>query len=277
MYNYQRSLICILIFILLLTGCASLPTNQTATALAVVPPTASSTPLPTKPPTATATSTVTATASPSPTFTPTATMTIAPPGDPVATFVDGVKITAFDGFESVGAGEWELVSERVVIEDGMVQLGSKIYRDTRLINHSALHAGEGVIFDFMFTSGSQVYAYLDYSLFIKNDYKRFGVETGLDTRTNIRNGIELMPPVLLVGNLTPKPDTWYSMLLAVDEGAEMLVLIWNPENPAARIRNFGNYKESWENLPWQFAVSINKGNMVVDNFRRFTFEDINLP
>ena len=54
-------------------------------------------------------------------------------------------------------------------------------------------------------------------------------------------------------------------------------MIWDPENPAARIRNFGNFKESWENLPWQFAVSINKGNMNLDNFRRFTFEDINLP
>ena len=135
----------------------------------------------------------------------------------MATFVEGVRITAFDGFESAGAGQWELVSERVVIEDGMVRLGSKIYRDTRLINHSALNAKEGVIFDFMFTSGSQVYAYLDHSLFIKNDYKRFGVETGLIPSTNIRNGIELIPPALLVGNLTPKPDTWYSMLLAVDE------------------------------------------------------------
>ena len=94
---------------------------------------------------------------------------------------------------------------------------------------------------------------------------------------NIREGIELFPEALLVGNLTPQPDTWYSMLLAVDEGAEMLVLIWNPERPETRIRYFGNYKEGWENLPWHFAVSLNKGSVYIDNVRKFTFTDIKLP
>jgi hypothetical protein len=204
-------------------------------------------------------------------------MTITPPGDPVTALVDGVSIIAFDDFESAGEGEWNLISERVVIEDGMVRMDSKIYRDTRLINQYTLDAGEGVIFDFMFTFDTQVYAYLDYSLFIKNDYRRFWVETGTNTRTNVRNGVDLLQPALLIGNLTPKPDKWYSMLLAVDEGAEMLALIWDPENPATRIRYYGNYNENWENLPWQFTVSINKGSMYIDNYQRFSFDDINLP
>jgi len=266
-----------LISLLLISGCSPSPVNQTATYQAAIPPTQTSTPLPTKPPTDTPTSTTTPTASPSASPSLTASMTIAPPGDPISQFVDGMQIISYDGFDSSTENGWELVSDRVVIEDGMVQMGSKIYRDTRLIQNDPINTGEGVIFDFKFDFGSQVYAYLDYSMFIKDDYKRFGVETGTNTQTNIRNGIELVNPALLVGNMTPKPDSWYSMLLAVDEDGELLVMIWDPENPGTKIRYFGNFNKEWENLPWQFAVSINKGNLSIDNYRKFTFNTINLP
>jgi hypothetical protein len=188
-----------------------------------------------------------------------------------------MKIISYDGFDSGSEDSWEFVSDRVGIEDEMVQMDGKIYRDTRIVQTDPINTGEGVIFDFKYSFGSQLYAYLDYSMFIKDDYKRFGVETGTNTQTNIRNGIELIPPALLVGNLTPKPDTWYSMLIAVDEAGELLVMIWDPENPESKIRYYGNFNEDWENIPWQFAVSINKGNLSIDNYRKFTFTNINLP
>ncbi len=273
----QNPIIGMLIAILLISGCSSAPENLTATNQAAMPPTQTSTPLPTNLPTATPTSTITPTASPSASPSPTASMTIEPPGDPISQFVDGMKIISYDGFDSGTENGWEFVSDRVVIEDDMVQMDSKIYRDTRLIQNDPINTGEGVIFDFKFNFGSQLYAYLDHSMFIKDDYKRFGVETGTNTQTNIRDGIELVSPALLVGNITPKPDTWYSMLLAVDEAGEMLVMIWDPENPTSKIRYYGNFNEDWENLPWQFAVSINKGNLSIDNYRKFTFNTINLP
>ena len=44
----------------------------------------------------------------------------------------------------------------------------------------------------------------------------------------------------LHGNFQLKPDTWYSLLMAVDEGGEFLSVIWDPQDTT----HFFSYHET---------------------------------
>ena len=225
-------------------------TILTPTAKKTQPPTTSRTPVPTR------------------TLTP----TTAPP-EMLTEFLEGVQIAQTDTFE--GNTNWDTYpSGEVYIRDGKLTINGTSPWNSSSTYKSSLGEGDGVYFDFTYSQGPEYEMYYDVGKWQTDTYRRFGVYGYGNPRSNLWQGLNAIGGGYLVGNLGTRPDTWYSILMAIGDDAEFLAVIWDPKEPSKYLVYNEIINEKWVGKTWKFRFGANQGTINIDNFGQFTFESI---
>jgi hypothetical protein len=236
-----------------------------------VPPTLkplpSQTPVPTE--TLVPTNTTIPTYTLAPTLTPTATV---PAPDKVMEYLNGVQVTYFDTFNDPKSLAWWLGSGE--IKNGvLVAFGNSNWNGVGRDVDRKFREREGLIIDFTFTKGSVFEMILDYGDWQTDPYRRFGayVMDG-SAKADLFQGVNGLGFNNLDGNFGPRPDTNYSILMAVLPGGEFLAVIWNPADPSQTIYYREKVGAKWADLTWKFTIGANSGTIQFDNYREIKFD-----
>ena len=231
-------------------------TAPIATVSATIPLATSTVPIPT----------ATATSTPPPTIPP-ATPTIAPP-QPVLEYLTGAQVVSLDTMDE--PGKWDLYAG--TIADGVLEVrGNNDWNG--LIRKGSTLEGTGVIISFKYTSNPEFEIFFDHGDWDTEPYRRFGVYILSYPRTNLWQGRNSWWKPLQ-GNFEPKPDTWYSMLMAIGKDGEFLAIIWDLSNPSKTIAYHEDIGRDWAGLTWTFKIGANVGTAQFDDFMRISFADI---
>jgi hypothetical protein len=230
---------------------ASTPVPPTFTPSAL-PPTSTPEPTPTLELTSTATS-----------IPPTS--TVAPPAILTDTF-DNVRIVSIDTFDQPTNANWDL-SKGGEINNGVLKV------DEALITHSSdYNESNGIVVNFKYTKDSKLTA----SFFQIDPPRQFIVSLSRHVV-----GIALFEGSKclectdspLRGNLSPQPDTWYSLLMAIGKNGDLLGIIWDPVNPSKVIMARRKI-ENWSGSTWKFFLATHDGTVSFDDFTEIEFESI---
>lgn len=228
-------------------------------------------------------STATPTVTLSPTNTSLPTSTSAPTGTPIipsATvpapdksleFLNGVKVMHIDTFDKdLSKTEWHF-DAGLQVNDGALQIFGKDWNG--ISPRQRYSEGDGVVLDFSYTKGAFFEVYISHGFWNMTTYKTFGIyfEKNL-TRTNVWSGKNPLGGELLPGNLILKPDTAYSLMMAVIPNGEFLVIIWKSSESSSTIYYHEKLGENWSNLDWDFGIAIDSGTITIDNFREIQFD-----
>jgi hypothetical protein len=133
--------------------------------------------------------------------------------------------------------------------------------------------GEGVIIDFTFTQGSYFEMVVDNGNFGTDQYKRFGILIYYNyPKTDVWNGQNWLGGAILTGNFIPRPDTTYSLLLAILPEGDFLGVLWNPVDPTQMFYYREKLGKAWSDLAWAYRIGANNGKILFDNYRVIKFD-----
>ncbi|RIK28611.1 MAG: hypothetical protein DCC56_15915 [Anaerolineae bacterium] len=239
----------------LLGGCTPAPSTLISTQTSTFVPTKTTLP----------TSTVTPTETPVP---PAATVS-AP--DKSLEYLNGVEVVFLDTFdERLHRGLWHF-GARVQVKNGAVEITGK---DWNTIYPSQSYTERsGIVFDFSYTKGAIFETYISDGEWNTAGYKTFGIyfEKNL-VRTNAWSGITSLGGEFIPGDLALKPDTDYSLLIAIIPDGEFLVVVWRPSDPSKTLYYREQIGKNWSNLFWNFGIAVDSGTFKLDNFRELKFD-----
>ena len=200
--------------------------------------------------------------------------TIAPPNILIQ-FLEGVRVVSTDPFD--GHSNWRTSpSEDVYIRDGEMTINSSTPWNSRSdYTKSSFREGNGVYFQYMYSPGTLILTYYDVGEWATDNYRSFGIYGFGNPYANLWQGPNPIGGFgYLVGNLDTRPDTWYSILMAIGDDAEFLAVIWDPKEPSKYLVYNEIINEKWVGKTWKFRFGANQGTINIDNFGQFTFESI---
>lgn len=259
----KRMYVAFVVMILLATACQPAIPEPVDVPAATSTMASTSTPLPTNTPVPTNTSTPTKTPIP-----PTATV---PAPDKVSEYLDNVKVISIDTFDK-NTGLWWLDSAGTFKDGGLEIIG----KDWNGIGREGiLKEGKGVIIDFTFTRGSVFEIFFDKGDWWTDSYRRYGVYVyNSYPAVNVWSGKNGLGGAYLSGNFSTKPETTYSLMIAILPNGEFLSVIWDPSDPSKTIRYRENIGETWSNISWNFRIGADKGTILFDNYRVISFDGV---
>ena len=237
----------------LLSGCApaSTPVPPTFTPLPTDTPLPTKTPVPTKTP-----------------IPPTATI---PAPDKTLEFLNGVQVVYIDTFDNPSRGGWGFDAGKV--KDGILEVIGKNWNG--LVRDRDFNDNQGIIVDFTYTKGSVFEMLVDTGDWYTDPYKRFGIYMENNhARVNVWASKNGLGGANLSGNFAPKPDTTYSLLMALLPDGEFLGVIWDPSDLSKTIYYREKIGKNWSNLTWKFRIGADSGTILFDNYREITFDSV---
>jgi hypothetical protein len=114
---------------------------------------------------------------------------------------------------------------------------------------------------------------MDNGEFKTDPYKRFGILIYYNyPKVDMWNGQNWLGGAILSGNFVPKPDTAYSLLLAILPEGDFLGVIWNPSNPSQTFLYREKIGKAWSDLAWTFSLGANNGKILFDTYRAIKFD-----
>lgn len=179
-----------------------------------------------------------------------------------------------DDFDSLTSSQWDYTLSSVRASDGLVKITGQSFWATSLYRRRAFKEGEGVLVLFKYDSGAEFELYLYDGNWQMSNYKRWGIYAGTELVMNIWQGSSGLGGQHLEGNLSPRPDTWYYLLLAVGKEADFVALVWEHDNPSRQAKYRRTFSEEWAKQTWEFMIGANKGNAYVDSFTEISFNEI---
>ena len=254
--SIQSVFLAVVVLTVLLSGCAPASTP--------VPPTSTPLPLPTDTPLPTKT--------PVPTKTPIPpTATIQAP-DKTLEYLNGVQVVNIDTFDLV-SDKWGSGLISGGISNGVLNVIGKDWNG--IVRDRDINDNQGIIIDFTYTKGSVFEMYIGRGDWYTDEYKRFGIYVENNhARVNVWAGKNGLGGANLSGNFSPKPDTTYSLLMALLPDGEFLGVIWDPSVSTKTIFYREKIGKNWSDLTWRFAIGADKGTIVFDNYREIKFESV---
>jgi hypothetical protein len=250
--------ICISILGLLATSCGiGSVFGPTVTPQPTSTPTITNTPVPTNTPQPTDTSTPTNTATPTTDL-----------GNPIDKHLSDVVVTLNDWFDAYDQNNWSC--NPVNFSDGMLLSENGNNGCKRL---KTFQEGEGMLISFQMDKDSNFELYFQDRLgqWGTNSYKRFGIAGGARTGMEISNfvgSVNVGPHIR-----TPKPETWYNLLLAIGNGPKFLLLVWERDNPT-NITTYSIAYPQWSNAEWELQLGSFYGTVRFDNYAEISFSSM---
>jgi hypothetical protein len=246
---------------LLLVACGPSAEEVAATYVAQTAEAATDTPEPT--------ATNTPTLTPSPTMTP----TIEPPSVAVE-YLDGVEIIYTDNFDTFK--NWSVWNSQTVnSDDGVVEIVGQQNWEGALVQDKKLHENMGIMIEFKNTSGSEYEFVTNTGNWDTDSFRSFGVYGGNSPKADLWQGKNALGGNYLHGNIALKKDSWYGMMIAIDDEGEFFAIVWDIDSPARQAIYHERINERWIGKTWEFLIQTNTGTTVfVDNFLMFSFNAV---
>jgi len=244
-----------IVLTVLLSGCAPASTP--------VPPTSTPLPLPTDTPIPTKT--------PVPTKTPIPpTATIQPP-DKSLEFLNNVQVVYIDTFDDSSRGGWGFDAGKV--KDGVLEVIGKNWNG--LVRDRDFKDNQGIVVDFTYTEGSVFEMLMDTGEWSTDPYKRFGVYVENNApKINVWVKQNFLGGSYMSGNLKPKPDITYTVLMVLLPDGGFLCTVWDPSDPSKSLYYREGVGKNWSNLTWKFRIGADSGTILFDNYREITFDSV---
>jgi hypothetical protein len=109
-----------------------------------------------------------------------------------------------------------------------------------------------------------------------DSYRAFGVHGTSSPYANITLGKNGLPGLQLHGNLTLRPNQWYSYMIAVDVDGTFLALIWDRVDPNKSLTVKFKAGEKWKDRNWQYTTKVadSKMGLSIDNFAEISFDTV---
>lgn len=219
--------------------------------------------------TAAAAATNTAAAIPTRTPTPlTPTPTIVPPSF-LSDYLKNVEVLSFDSFDTnIG---WN--PDNGTVTNGVLEIkGDNQWNTVR--REDTLSLGEGIILKFKHNIASEFEIYFDHGSWNTDDYRRFGVYLGNHPQVNLWQGSNCKECEDRQGDFQPLPDTWYNLFMVIGDSGKFMAILWDPNDISKALMYRGIMGETWTGLEWNFAIGVNKGTILIDDFSLFSFTTI---
>jgi hypothetical protein len=190
-----------------------------------------------------------------------------------------VEVLYHDDFDQLSKSEWEYDSNLVKASGGQVEVsprdptGPKGSSNLKRI-HSPLKEGEGSLILFKYDDPDVGFRiYLEHGDYGTVDYRGWSLlsdKNGFRLYAKEGASTDLQP---LIGNLTPRPDIWYYLLLANDNNGKMVAQVWEQDDPSQISSYRQPPNEDWEDKKWWFGALLfeNKSKVYIDSFTEITF------
>ena len=195
--------------------------------------------------------------------------TTIPGSNPLSEYLNEVQVLYINTFDDPLGSGWNIYAG--AIENGVMEIISDrdwigASRDREFGEY------EGVVIDFIYSTNSLSEIYVDRGIWDTDQYRRFGVYIGSDSAgLNKYEGKNDQGGANLSGNLTLKPDTTYSLLIAILPNGEFLEVIWDASNPSETLLHREKLDETWAGLTWTLWIGVNIGTIQFDNFNEISF------
>jgi hypothetical protein len=213
----------------------------------------------------------TATSTPSPS--PTATATLAPPPEMLVAF-PGARMKRRVSFSQTWQSEWFLSDPQSgwAAQDGGFKLAGQDGTGTRLGRNVQYTAGQGLVFDFKFSSGGVCRFNLENGQPATYDYRQFSMVSCASSFISLTSGESRVGLRSIGGNMALQPDTWYGLALGVAGDGQFSLRVWDKADP----RRYLQYQEKlgvkWNSLTWKFSAEVDGAGQVLEmkDFYEFT-------
>ncbi len=192
----------------------------------------------------------------------------------VSDLVVGAKVSYIDGFDNlcpfaVWTSRWK--TERVW--NGVLEITGEAPWQASVSRYRDLSPGQAVLLRFQFTRGSEFEISFENAAWNTDLYRRLGINLRDDAAQAVLwQGAADMRGENLKGDLYPKPDTWYQLLLALDQQNEFSVQMWEPGDPSHPLL----YRAGLGDLPaplyWTFSIGADKGRVSIDDYAELSFD-----
>ncbi len=135
--------------------------------------------------------------------------------------------------------------------------------------------GQGIALRFQFERDSEFEVSFDNGAWNTDRYRRFGFNLRADAAQAIAwQGVDGIRGVNLSGNLYPKPDTAYDLLVALDKQGEYIVRMQDPANPSQRLEHREHLSDPAPELAWTLGIGADKGKVSISSYSDIVFDCI---
>ncbi len=216
------------------------------------------------------TATATETAIPLP---PTVTPTIAPPSLPLE-YLSDVRVLYFDPFDTMDRWGWDPQMSATV--DGVFHVRGASFWNAGLILNEKIMENDGLILKFKVANANGRSEFvIDSGVWNTGTFRQFGIYNSRLPTADLFRGPNAIGGAPLNGSLALKPDTWYGLLMAIDQGGKFLAVIWDPAQESHRIVYKESLGKDWAGLVWSFFPRVDAGEtLFCDDFYRIVFGKI---
>lgn len=188
--------------------------------------------------------------------------------DILSQFLNDVQILNVDTFDDPSGDGWDVQSGQ--IENGTMEIIGNDNWDGAWHDHE-FYAGEGILVDFSYSSGSTFTIHMDYGAMETDSYRRFGVFFENNSPSvDVYEGTEYRWGESS-GNLVFESDKTYTLLIAILSNGEFLEVAWDPSDPSSTFEYSKSFGASYADHPWKFWIQSPKGSIVFDNFSEIEF------
>ncbi len=199
----------------------------------------------------------------------------------------GVRVASTDTFDSLSAANWDNWSNSpsAGLDNGALKVTGASNEDVGFRrNNRPFGPGQGVVLHFKYTGDPaervSFYFYFNELNAQWPQMQRFVLydnEPPYTAQVNLHYA-ENKDTYQDLESAPLKLDTWYGLLMVVGPKADLLAIIWDPNDPLHQIR----YEEAagnpdWLNLYWLFGLGLLKGrsgSLYVDDFTEISFSSI---
>ncbi len=120
----------------------------------------------------------------------------------------------------------------------------------------------------------------DFEMFFNNDvfgsvnYRQWGTRlNGATPAIQVVRKRSIIDDNPLDGELSLDPDTWYQLLLAVDQDAEFVAHVWESDDPSTH-SEYRQTLEDWADQEWYGVFCNARGNVFVDSYSEVSFGEL---
>jgi hypothetical protein len=187
----------------------------------------------------------------------------------VSEYLTDIQALYYDPLD--GTGNWNSNTTAQVV-DGVLEMHGSAGWTSSVSPKSQFMAGEGIILKFKVQAANGESGFVfDTGSWQTDSFKQFGIDNIRRPLANLFQGTHNLGRNFLPGKLRLQPDTWYGLMMAIDENGRFLAVMWDPADETLRIVHEA-FREDWSGNSWTFYARANEGETIyIDEFYRISF------
>ncbi len=190
--------------------------------------------------------------------------------------LSGVMVSRSERFDGAcSLSQWSSRWKTERLTNGVLEIEGEEPWKAYAFRHREFARGEGVLLRFQYAKASEFEIYLDNAGWSTDRYRRFGINFRADAvQSVIWQSSTDVHGENLNGNLSVRPDAWFSLLLAIDKQGEVLVRSWDLADPSHSMKFQQPMGTPWTEMPWVLRVGVNMGKVLIGDMLELSFDSI---